>query len=87
MIRWQINGEGLLIIDGSGRIPDFPNREQDSDGIYWKDVSKDVRRIVIENGIPEIRARSFEYCINLTKVMLTLSLNWIRAYAFRKFRQ
>ena len=80
-INWTIDEQGILTIEGSGRLPDF--RGGDDPDPYWRNSFGAVRKAVIGDGITEIGTRSFENFADLTEVVLPPSLNRIRAYAFR----
>lgn len=81
-IKWNIDHEGTLTIEGAGRLPDF-RRDFCPESAYWKSDSPSVRKVVIGEGITEIGTRAFENCTNLKEAVFPSSLSRIHAYAFR----
>lgn len=83
IINWKINAQGVMTIEGKGKIPDC-NKSVSAE---WHDVKDDIKEIYISEGITEIGLRSFELCINLEKIHLPRSLYRIHAYAFNGCRK
>lgn len=80
-VNWTIDEEGILTIEGNGRLPDFGG--SGAPDLFWRNSCDSVRKVVIGDGITEIGTRSFENCVNLIEAVLPSSLTRIRAYAFR----
>lgn len=80
-IDWNLEEDGTLRVEGSGRMPDLKGRSHAVS--YWQDLKDKITKVEIGEGITEIGARDFEGCLNLTQVTLPSTLRRIRAYAFK----
>lgn len=63
---------GLLTVTGTGQLPND----------YTFNGSKDIKKIVIGEGITDIASDTFNYCSNVTELVLPTTLVRIRDYAF-----
>ena len=81
-LKWEMKGEGLLLIEGKGRMQDHPG-EGPGGLSFPNSFAGAVKKIVIGEGITEIGTGAFENCRALWEVCLPASLYRIRAYAFR----
>ncbi|MBQ8612537.1 MAG: leucine-rich repeat protein [Oscillospiraceae bacterium] len=81
-IEWALDNEGMLIIFGSGDMPDF----DDGVGIYddnfpgWSDLA--YHTVNIYDGITSIGKYAFIDAYDLTDVVITPSIKELSWYAF-----
>lgn len=75
-LDWNIN-DGVLTIHGDGKMPYY-----EFDQYPWYDISYDIEKLIIEDGITSISDSAFEYCLNLREVTLAKSVKTIDDYAF-----
>ena len=67
-IDWLINSDGVLVISGNGEI------KRPTDNWGWAKLNKDVKEVVIENGITSTSADSSaepfgrNYCTSISKI-------------------
>ena len=69
---WELNGNGLLTIKGSGKMTSAP----------WKQYAEDIRRVSIEYGVTSIYGSAFGNCSNVVSVSLSDSITSIGSWAF-----
>ena len=80
-LSWKITGnenERTLTISGSGNMYDYT----DASATPWAGYTKEIQKIVIENGATCIGDNAFEGCSNLKSVSLPNSLRMIGWAAF-----
>lgn len=77
---WRLDREGVLVISGLGRVPDFSCGRKPAPP--WEDKKELIRELVIREGVDEIGIRAFAGCRNLKKITLPETLCRIGAYAF-----
>ena len=70
---WSLDSEGVLIIDGTGRIDDC---------IAYQEYSNDIKSVIMEDGITSMVMNAFRNCKNLTSVKLSENLTEISYGAF-----
>jgi len=76
---WSINTEtGVLIINGSGTIPDYAVFGDTP----WYLYADYIMTVVIGNGITGVGACSFEDCVSVTAITLSGTVTTIGDYAF-----
>ena len=75
-VKWSLNDEGLLIINGSGAINKSYNQ------VSWKDYKDDILYIRIEEGITSICPNAFSNCKNLKEIIVAGSVSKIGWNAF-----
>ena len=76
-LTWTIDYEGTLIISGKGDMYNW-----DYDGSPWFSNRKDIKTIIIENGIASIGDYAFWDCSSLTRVTISDSVTSIGEWAF-----
>lgn len=75
-LTWELEDDATLTIRGTGEMQDYTA----SDGAGpW---GKDVRRVIIEEGVTTIGAYAFNDCRSLSEVSLPDSLTTIENFAF-----
>jgi len=79
-VSWRLTGDGILVISGLGKVPDFSCGRNPAPP--WEDKKDLIREIEIREGIDEIGIRAFAGCRNLKKARLPETLCRIDAYAF-----
>lgn len=77
-LKWELDCEGLLIISGSGRMASYTLESP----APWNFQAKDVKTIVVEEGVKTIGGYAFYNCKNATSVTLPNSLLSIGRNAF-----
>ena len=84
-ITWTFNeATGELTISGAGAMPDYthPDYSPDESKMPWYGCYKQIKSVIIEEGITEIGQNAFHFCYNLTSVSIPDSVKAIDEYAF-----
>ena len=84
-INWNLDENGVLTLEGQGKIPNYDCGRNPS--APWKNVNDQIMEIRIMEGITGIGMNTFRDCENLKKVALPDSLGRIQAYAFWNCKQ
>lgn len=81
-LTWTLSEDGVLSIDGSGRMLDV--NVKDGESAVWSESADDVKVILIEKDVESIGAHAFEGFKNLTAVIFAEDsrLTDIGSYAF-----
>ena len=74
-LTWTFK-DGTLTISGTGEMA------SDADLIWW-DYRKEIKQVVIEDGVTEISHSAFSNLRELTSATIPESVNKIGSYAFR----
>ena len=77
-LTWSLDEEGALTISGTGAMYDFTL----SNPAPWYDCRKEIKELIIENGVTTIGSYAFYGCTGLTSVAIPESVISIGAYAF-----
>ena len=77
-ISWELDSEGTLTISGSGYMQ---NLYEQTDSSPWSE-NKNIKRIIVEDGIDNIGNYVFRDCVSLESVSLPDSIKTIGAGAF-----
>lgn len=75
-ISWELNGEGILRISGSGSL------EAENGALPWDNLSSQIEQVIIEEGICILCDDAFADCTKLVQVDLPGSLLSIGVGAF-----
>ena len=78
---WNIDKNGTLYIKGSGIINEY-EESYDEDGIPWFGVRSKIKKVVVGNGITEIRNYAFWDCANLESIEIPASVTYIGVFNF-----
>ena len=78
---WNIDKNGTLYINGSGIINEY-EESYDEDGIPWFGVRSKIKKVVVGNGITEIRNYAFWDCANLESIEIPASVTYIGVFNF-----
>jgi len=78
-ITWNLNEEGTLTISGTGKIDDFSQKFAP-----WYYMCKDIKKIVIEDGITSVGYCMFRSLDNLTDIIIPSSVNQVDIDAYGK---
>ena len=83
-ITWELDGNGTLTLQGSGKMWDFRNDSEifDYHPCPWEELKSDIKKVVIGEGITMIGASAFEKCENLGSVSFPESLTSIGPFSF-----
>ena len=73
---WELDSEGTLVIRGQGQM------EESRYDAPWSSHDKNIKKVVIEQGVTSIAGRAFDDCENLTTVLLPESVASIGDFAF-----
>ena len=84
-IMWNLDENGVLTLEGHGKIPNFDCGPNPS--APWKSVKDQIVEIQIMEGVTEIGVNAFKECKKLKKVVLPHSLGRIQMHAFWNCRQ
>ncbi len=77
---WSFNPDtGTLTISGTGPMQNFDS----SLSLPWKDIEKQVKSLVVENGITTIGDNAFTYMQSMTQVQLPDTLTQVGIRAFQ----
>ena len=76
-MTWTLNEKGLLVINGSGAMPEFSTNETP-----WVDYKSVIRYVSIGEGITTVGRCSFFDCFNLEGVSFSSTVATIGEYAF-----
>lgn len=75
-VTWKLYSDGEIVFSGEGSITgnygDLP----------WKSYLKDIKKLIINEGITSVEFESFANCTNLTNVSLPKTLTKIASYSF-----
>ena len=74
---WYVDGDGVLIISGEGEMNSYYN-----DGNPGGPWGKNIRKLVIEEGITSVGTYAFYECAELEEVILPESLTEIGFQGF-----
>ena len=75
-ISWVINDDGILNITGDGQMIDY----DEEDSPFYN--NKDIKEIIIEDGVTSIGSQTFVKCENLTSIYIPKSMVSIHNNAF-----
>lgn len=78
-LKWALTGDGELHIYGTGAIPDYASS---SNVPPWNNYKRDIKKVVIGNGVTTIGSYAFEKCVNLKDMDIPASVTEINSYAF-----
>lgn len=79
-VTWAIDPEGTLIISGSGAIPDATVNIRDIQ--WWRYYPKDVKAIIVEEGITGIGSYAFDSMTQAETVEILGNVTNISKWAF-----
>ena len=80
-LEWSLSKKGVLTISGDGELPDYSYTAPP-----WENKRKEIKAIVVEEGVTGISANTFQYCVNAKTAVLPDSLTYLGDYAFYKCR-
>ena len=73
-----VSSTGTLTIQGSGAMTDYHY----DDDVPWYSYRKDIKTVVIKDGVTSIGYHAFSYCSGLTSIEIPNSVTSIRYGAF-----
>ena len=76
-MSWNLNGNGVLTISGTGNMPDYSSTSQP-----WYKYRESIKQVKIGDGITGIGDYAFSGCTNLTSVTIPGNVTSIGDYAF-----
>ena len=77
-VTWTLNEEGVLSIEGSGSMTDYPNYSS----IPWYSLRNSIKSVTVSEGITSIGNRAFYNCSSIADISLPQTLSEIGDYAF-----
>ncbi len=81
-VQWAFAGD-TLTISGTGPMDDYKwDDDSRKYNMPWRDLSRQVKTIVIQNGVTSIGEEAFDGCANLTQVTIPNSVTSIGDGAF-----
>lgn len=82
-VSWKLDcGTGILTISGTGKIPSYTDGEKEEfGGAPWLNYQKQIKKIVIEDGITEIGSYGFADCENLNWIDIADTVTCIKTRA------
>ena len=81
-VTWTMDDNGTVTITGTGDMDDFDSESNRSPFTY----NKDVKRIIIEDGVTSIGDNVFAACTNLEEITIPDSVTSIGDYALASCR-
>lgn len=78
-IRWIAYQDGLLLVMGSGALPDYTNEVQEP----WLSIREKITEIRVSDGITYVGSSNFGGMVRLNRVTLPASVTSIGNWAFR----
>ena len=77
-VYWNYNSTaGELVISGTGEMYNYNSGDYSP---FWNSLI--VKRVVIEDGVTSVGARSFELCYNIEEIIISNSVTNIGDYSF-----
>lgn len=80
--KWTLDKDGVLRINGTGKMYNFENYYKPLTPTPWKDNIDKIKYVLIGDGITSIGNDSFYQCKNLCHVYIPDTVNNIGSYAF-----
>ena len=77
-LTWAINGEGRLVIEGTGAMYDYSTRND----VPWISYKSSLKEIQIKKGVTSVGAFAFSDCVLLTSVIIPEGITSIGVDAF-----
>lgn len=77
-VTWELGEFGTLTISGTGAMDNYSYPSQ----VPWNSYRKNIRRVVIEDGVTTLPRYAFHECFHLSSVKLPKSLTALDIYAF-----
>lgn len=77
--KWQLDIYGTLRISGTG---DMTSWTYNSSSIPWYSYKKDIKKIIVDEGVTSIGGYAFYDCDQLTEVQINNGVTKIEQYAF-----
>lgn len=79
-VTWHLDNNGTLTISGTGPMDSY--LPQENYPAPWDSYTKDIKQVVIEQGVTRIGENVFAYCRNLTGITIPDGIKSIENYAF-----
>jgi len=73
---WKLDGDGVLIISGTGDMSDFENTNP------WVSQAESIKEVIIEEGVTGIGDFAFFMCENMTSISIPSGVTRIGKFAF-----
>lgn len=85
-LKWQLGGDGKLVISGTGDMTDYSATILD-DPAPWSSHRDKIKSVELGNGVTYIGAYAFDECYNLTSIKIPDCVMGIGVCAFRCCRR
>ena len=83
---WDFDPEtGILTISGNGKMKDYLDIDGEEEYVLdtpWKDFTKDIKKVVIEDGVQNVGHYAFPDCYNLAEIEIGNDVTYIGECAF-----
>ena len=81
--KWTLDEDGLLTIEGTGKMPDWDCDQCDYvRGVAWHRVREKIKSVRIADTVISIGDRAFYFCKNLESIIIPNSVTRIGDLAF-----
>ena len=81
-LTWTLDTDGTLTISGTGRMGSWPPSQVTyKSTVPWAEYLKDIKAVVIEEGVTSIGMYAFYTCTNLTEITIPESVTKIELNA------
>ncbi len=77
-VTWELSCDSVLTISGMGEMADYNSLSE----IPWNDYRKEIKRVIVSEGVTSIGKSAFSYCGNLSSVEIGNSVIKIGDRAF-----
>lgn len=81
-LEWSLSDDGVLTISGTGTMENYDYDSEPSNPAPWYEQRKEIKKIVIENGVTSIGKEAFSFCDQVTEVSVPESITTIGESAF-----
>ena len=78
-VTWNLSDDGTLTISGTGKMQNY---DLNWKTVPWYSQQKQIKKVVIEDGVTTIGSYAFDHCSSLTSVTIPNSVTWIGEHAF-----
>ena len=81
-LTWEISADGVLTVNGKGRMPEYYNETDMLIDRPWEKDTDKISSVVIGEGITSVSSRAFMFCRNMVSVSIPDSVTSVGDDAF-----